>query len=330
MTADCLTPTRAPAALDLPPRGGGRGTPRVAVFTDKLDWHVETTLQAFRALRAAPVAVRLSACKIDTPRPFGLAIPGFRAAPPDLAVVRAIGDGSLEAITMRLGVLHALEALGVPVVNSARAIERCTDKSMASFLLARAGLATPATFAAQSLAQARAIARRECAHGPLVMKPLFGAQGWGLRLIRSESDAPSLEEARGVYYLQRFVPPRGDAFEDTRVLVSRGKIVAAMRRRSRQWITNVRQGAKPVAIEPSAAERDVALRAAEALGAEVAGVDLINDEDGAPLVLEVNSMAGWSGLQRVTPFNIAERLAADALARITAAKASRGRENPDV
>ena len=136
--------------------------PRVAVFTDKLDWHVDHTLAAFRALGATPVAVRLSACRIDTSRPDGLAIPGFHALP-DLAIVRAIGDGSLEAITMRLGVLHALEALGAPLLNPARAIERCTDKSMASFLLRKAGLPAPETFATQSLAQARAIARRECA-----------------------------------------------------------------------------------------------------------------------------------------------------------------------
>jgi len=56
--------------------------------------------------------------------------------------VRAIGDGSLEAVTMRLAILHALEQLGVRVVNKARAIEACTDKSMASFLLQRAGVAT--------------------------------------------------------------------------------------------------------------------------------------------------------------------------------------------
>ena len=57
--------------------------------------------------------MRLAACKIDTTRPHGLAIPGFHGALPDLAIVRAIGDGSLEEITMRLGVLHALQALGV-------------------------------------------------------------------------------------------------------------------------------------------------------------------------------------------------------------------------
>ena len=71
------------------PATGERAHPRVAVFTDKLDWHVDETLKAFRALGARPVAVRLSACRIDTSRAHGLAIPGFRDLP-DLAVVRAI------------------------------------------------------------------------------------------------------------------------------------------------------------------------------------------------------------------------------------------------
>jgi RimK family alpha-L-glutamate ligase len=294
------------------PATGERAHPRVAVFTDKLDWHVDETLKAFRALGARPVAVRLSACRIDTSRPHGLAIPGFHDLP-DLAVVRAIGDGSLEAITMRLAVLHALEALGTPLVNSARAIERCTDKSMASFLLRRAGLPSPETFATQSPAQARAIARRECPRGPLVLKPLFGAQGWGLQLIEKPADLPTLEEARGVYYLQRFVGPARPPFEDMRVLVANGEAVAAMRRRSSHWVTNVRQGARPCAVEPTARERELALAAADAMGAVLAGVDLIAAADGAPQVLEVNSMAGWYGLQKVTPFSIAERLAVETL-----------------
>ena len=294
------------------PAHGERAPPGIAVFTDKLDWHVEETLQACRALGARPVAVRLSACRIDTTRAHGFAIPGFRDLP-DLALVRAIGDGSLEAITMRLAVLHALEALGVPLINSARAIERCTDKSMASFLLRRAGLPTPETFATQSTAQARAIARRECSRGPLVLKPLFGAQGWGLRLIETPDDLPKLEEARGVFYLQRFVGPQRPPFEDLRVLVADGSVVAAMRRRSSHWVTNVRQGARPFAVEPGARERELALAAADAMGAAIAGVDLIVDAAGATQVLEVNSMPGWYGLQKVTPFSIAERLVGETL-----------------
>ncbi|MCX7898882.1 MAG: hypothetical protein N2444_02115 [Methylocystis sp.] len=188
---------------------------------------------------------------------------------------------------------------------------------MASFLLARAGVPTPQTFATQTIAQARAIARRECLSGPLVMKPLFGAQGWGVRLIESEDDIPALNEARGVFYLQRFIGPKRPPYEDMRILISRGKIIGAMRRRSSHWITNVRQGAKPVAADPSAEERDMALAAAHTLGADVAGVDLINDASGAPMVLEVNSMPGWHGLQKVVDFDIAERMAHDALTLVS-------------
>ncbi len=87
-------------------------------------------------------------------------------------------------MTRRLGILHALARLGVPVWNSAAAIERCVDKSMTSFLLSRAGLPTPPTFAVEGLAAAEAVSRRELAGGPLVLKPLFGAQGRGIRLVR--------------------------------------------------------------------------------------------------------------------------------------------------
>lgn len=291
-------------------------TPRVAIFTDKLDWHVDETTLAFDRLGAVAIPVRLAACKIEPSRPSRLIIPGFHSALPDAAVVRAIGDGTLEMITMRLGILHALESLGVPVFNCARAIERCTDKSMASFMLSRAGIATPETFVTQTLAQARAIVRRECRRGPLVLKPLFGAQGWGLRLVRDERNLPKPEEIGGVFYLQRFVAPRQRPYEDKRILISNGNIIGAMLRRSNHWITNVRQGAKPIPVEPTAQEGDLALRSAEALGAFFAGVDLIAQDDGAPLVLEVNSMAGWSGLQSITSFSIAERLARDILAAI--------------
>jgi glutathione synthase/RimK-type ligase-like ATP-grasp enzyme len=146
-----------------------------------------------------------------------------------------------------------------------------------------------------------------------VLKPLFGAQGWGLRLIERPDDLPTLEDARGVFYLQRFIGPSRPPFEDMRVLVANGAVVAAMRRRSSHWVTNVRQGARPSAVEPTIRERELALAAAEVMGAAIAGVDLIVDATGETQVLEVNSMAGWYGLQKVTPFRIAERLAAETL-----------------
>ena len=77
------------------------------------------------------------------------------------------------------------------------------------------------------------------------LKPLFGAQGKGLRLVASPDELPSAEEAAGVWYLQRYVG-RQAGWHDYRVFVVAGRPVAAMARYGTGWITNVRQGAVPM------------------------------------------------------------------------------------
>jgi RimK family alpha-L-glutamate ligase len=300
------------------PKSPGSG-PQIALFIDKFEWHARQMLRAFNQLGARCVPMRLSACSFDMRRQSGLAIPGFGPQLPDLVLVRAVGLGSFEAITLRLGLLHALIAQGVPVVNSARSIELCVDKAATSFQLFKNGIPTPQAFALQSPRATRALVRRECAHGPLVLKPLFGAQGRGLKLIRHESDLPEIETMAGVYYLQRFIgrSQNGDeqnGYSDIRVLVSQGRVVAAMTRRATHWITNIKLGAQaePLALEPDGI--DLALRAAAAVGADFAGVDLLRTAAGELMVIEVNSMPGWQGLQSVTDFSIAEVLAGDLLA----------------
>ncbi len=289
--------------------------PQIALFVDRFEWHAREMLRAFARLGAQCVPMRLSACRFDTRRPDGIVIPGFGPQLPDLALVRAIGLGSFEAVTLRLGLLHALQEIGLPVVNSARSIERCVDKSTTSFLLHKQGIPTPATFALQSPRAARALIKQECQSGPLVLKPLFGAQGRGLKLIRHESDLPPIEELAGVYYLQRFVGHWQNGYSDIRVLVSHGRLVAAMTRRAEHWITNVKLGAKPEALTADAEIEDLSLKSAEAVGADFAGVDLLRTSDGRLTVIEVNSMPGWQGLQSVTDFSIADVLAGDLLAR---------------
>jgi glutathione synthase/RimK-type ligase-like ATP-grasp enzyme len=76
----------------------------------------------------------------------------------------------------------------------------------------------------------------------------------------------------------------------------------------------VKQGGRPVAVAATEDMRDLAVRAAAAVGAAFAGVDVLYDGDGRLTVLEVNSMPAWSGLQKVTPFDIAGALAADLIA----------------
>ena len=225
---------------------------------------------------------------------------------PRLALVRSVPAGSFEQVTLRLGILHALEAQGVVVVNSARAIERCVDKSMTTLLLARAALPTPPTWTVQTVEQARALVQ---AGERLVLKPLFGAQGRGLRLVEPGGELPPPEEYGGVYHLQRFVEPADGVWRDFRVLVVGGRAVAAMARRGMGWITNIGQGgmAEPVATEGPLAE--LAVAATAAVGADHAGVDLIADRDRGLQILEVNSMPAWQGLQGVSREDIALHLA---------------------
>lgn len=306
-----------PASRERPARLPAGG-PRIAIAVDLYDWHARDLRAAFARAGAIATPIRLAQCGFDTTRAGGIVIPGFGGDLPDAVFVRAIGSGAFEGVTLRLSALHGLAALGVPVANAARAVEVCVDKAATSFALAQAGLPTPPTWTVPSLDAARKIVRREAARGPLVLKPLFGAQGFGLRLIAREEDLPALWEVSGVYYLQRFVRRPGRGFADMRFFVSGGEVIAAMTRRSAHWITNVKLGARPEKLDASPAMIDLAVRAAAAVGAEFAGVDMIEGGDGEPLLLEVNSMPGWRGLQKVAPFSIADRLVRDFLARIGA------------
>jgi RimK family alpha-L-glutamate ligase len=301
-----------------------RAAPCIALVVDRFDWHARQLDREFAAWGARCVPVRLNACRFATQSASGLMLDGLGERLPDAVMVRTMSGGTFEAVTVRLGILHALRELGVPVWNDARAIERCVDKSATSFLLARAGIATPPTWTMESLEAAREIVRREAGGGPLVLKPLFGSQGRGLRLVRTPDDLPAAEAVAGVYYLQRYVAAAQDGvFRDFRVFVCQGRAVAAMVRHATNWVTNVKRGGRPMAGVIGGEIKDLAVRAAATVGADFAGVDLILDADGRPTVLEVNSMPAWAGLQKVTPTNIASTLAADLIAALDA-RAVRG------
>ena len=317
--------TALPLALDPRFRGGDnpkhgtskRTRPRIAIFVDDADWHTRRLKRAFIAQGGEPVTLSLGDCGFATDGGHGLYLPGFADALPDAAFVRTISAGSFEQVTMRLGVLHALRELGVPVHNDARAIERCVDKSMTSFMLHKAGIPTPPTWSVESVEDARRVVRVEARAGcPLVLKPLFGSQGRGLRLIERSEDLPAGEDIGGVYYLQRFVRNNPPGWRDWRVFVIGRRAVAAMIRHGKHWRTNASQGARCEAALASGEVADLAVEAVAAVDADYAGVDIIQDTDGRYLVLEVNSMPAWAALQRVSAVDIAGELAAALLGRL--------------
>jgi glutathione synthase/RimK-type ligase-like ATP-grasp enzyme len=137
----------------------------------------------------------------------------------------------------------------------------------------------------------------------------------GLKRIASVSELPDVQEFNGVYYLQRYLPPEQRGWGDWRVFVVNGRAEAAMYRQATTWISNVAQGARCMPAPLEEALRAPAEAACRALQLEYAGVDLMRGAGGDLLVIEVNGIPAWRGLQSVTELDIAQRLVDDLLER---------------
>jgi RimK family alpha-L-glutamate ligase len=239
----------------------------------------------------------------------------------DAVIVRGIPRGSLEQVIFRVDALHALVARGVTCVNGPRAIERTIDKFLASALLARAGVPTPRTIACERPEDALdAFAELG---GDVIVKPLFGSMGAGMTRVDDADVAYRVFHAlaleRAVYYLQEALPHAG---RDLRAFVVGGRVLAAVERVGPGWRKNVARGAQARVTALSAEQERLCLDAAEALGVDYAGVDLLH-ADGRDAVLELNGIPGWRGLQEATGADVAEALVAHLEAVVSAARAAR-------
>lgn len=291
---------------------------KIPVFTDEVPqqggWHGMVLAEAFAQKGHEAVMVDLRDCAIDlTGDRAKISIPYFNEIP-QLAFVRGIAPGSLQQVITRLNILHILSMLGTTIYNNAKAIERTVDKGMTSFLLKQNGLATPATTVCESRALAHATIKTKLQQeNELVIKPLFGSQGKGVRLLDANNamPLPGDEHVDGVFYLQSKINT-GENSHDYRVFVIRNKAVAAMRRTGDHWLHNVAKGAK---CQPNKEAEILYLaeQAALAINIQYCGVDIIRDASGNLSVLEVNSIPAWRGLQSVTDVNIAQLLVDDLL-----------------
>jgi RimK family alpha-L-glutamate ligase len=222
----------------------------------------------------------------------------------DAVLARIVPGGSLEQIIYRIDALHWLEVRGVRVMNTPAAIERTVDKFYTTALLHTAGLPTPDTVVCETIDQAMAAVR---ALGDVVIKPLFGSMGHGLVRVSDPEVAfrvlKSLDITRAVFYVQRAVDHGG---RDLRAFVVGGKVIGAIERHARDgdWRTNVSRGGVAVPCELPEAWKELAIRAAAVVGADYAGVDLLPVGNGV-LVVEINGIPGWQGLQRATGLDVA-------------------------
>ena len=226
--------------------------PLSLVVSDQRDWHarqMEAALvaqgRASRADRSRRVRVRHDEARADLRcRHLGSRLPdAVHVRTLSAGIVRGDHEASRRAACAVRAGRRRLE-------RSARdrALRRQVDDEL-SARARRAADAADLDDRSRSTRRAHS-SRAKSRRGPLVLKPLFGSQGKGLRLIRSPDDLPAPDEVAGVYYLQRFEAVAGEDFRDYRLFVVRGRVIAAMMRRAPTWITNVKQGGEPWRVAP--------------------------------------------------------------------------------
>jgi len=271
-------------------------------------WHVADLRRAARALDIKLEAVLFAqvSARVGAGRQT-VEAGGVTLSEADGVLVRMMPPGSLEQVVFRMDALHRVVASGVPVWNPPRAVEAAVDKYLTLALLDQAGLPVPPTWTGQTASEA--LAAFDNLGGDVVVKPLFGSEGRGLVRVNDRELAwrtlHALERLGAVLYLQQTIRHPG---HDIRVFVLRGHVLGAMRRfaPAGEWRTNISLGGRAEPAEIDFEAEHLALGAAKALGAEVAGVDLVEDLDrGRLTILEVNAVPGWRALSRVTGIDVA-------------------------
>ena len=279
---------------------------RIAVLAARTGWHTQEIERAAVERGHEAVVLPYEGLVATIGADAGLRSRSTQLDGVDAVLARIIPSGSLEQIIFRVDALHRLEDRGVKVLNSPRAIERTVDKFWTSALLEQCGIPTPETIVCDDAEEATAAFRRL---GDVIVKPLFGSMGLGMVRVKDEEMAfrvfRTVEQIRGVYYLQRTIDHDG---VDIRAFVIGGRVLAAIERRAAGWRTNLACGGTARAISLPEPLNALAVRAAAAVGADYAGVDLLTATDGTAYVLEVNGIPGWKGLQEATGLDVAGRL----------------------
>ena len=204
-------------------------------------------------------------------------------------------------------VVRQFEMADIFTLNRSDGISRSRDKLRSTQLLSRAGVGLPTTSFAHESQDVRGIL--EVVGGPpVVVKLLEGTQGVGVVLAETQKAAESVISAfrqlDANFLVQEFIEEAGGA--DIRALIVDGEVVAAMERQGPpgEFRSNLHRGGYARATKLTPNQEATAVRAASAMGLNVAGVDMIQSNDG-PMVLEVNSSPGLEGIEGASRVDVA-------------------------
>ncbi len=204
-------------------------------------------------------------------------------------------------------VVRQFEQMDVYTPNTANGISSARDKLRANQILSRHNIAMPPTAFVRNRADVRPAIER-VGGAPVVIKLLEGTQGIGVILAPqvkvAEAIIETLHSTKQNVLIQKFIAEsRG---RDIRALVVGDRVVAAMRRVADgdEFRSNVHRGGRvePVTLDP--VYEQTAVRSAQIMGLRVAGVDMLESDEG-PLVMEVNSSPGLQGIEAATNLDVA-------------------------
>ncbi|MBM4251723.1 MAG: 30S ribosomal protein S6--L-glutamate ligase [Deltaproteobacteria bacterium] len=227
---------------------------------------------------------------------------------------RSLAD--FDAVIPRIGASHTFygtavvrqfEMMGTYTLNRSLAISRSRDKLRSLQIMAKQGIGLPVTGCAHSTRDVDGLIN-SVGGAPLVVKLLEGTQGIGVVLAENRNAAESVIEAfRGLkanIIVQEFIKEaRGN---DIRCFVIGDKVFAAMMRKAPEgeFRSNLHRGGVATRVKITPAERATAVKAAKAMGLQVAGVDILRSAHG-PVVMEVNSSPGLEGIEKSTQKDVA-------------------------
>lgn len=233
-----------------------------------------------------------------TVRYFGEALPHYDAVIPRIGASITFYGTAL---------VRQFEMMGTFSVNESVAISRSRDKLRSLQLMSRKGLGLPVTGFAHCPDNTRDLLRR-VGGAPVVIKLLEGTQGIGVVLAETQKAAESLIDAfsglKANILVQEYI--KEAAGSDIRCFVINGKVVATIKRTAAEgeFRSNLHRGGSAETVRITKEERATAVKAAQSMGLNVCGVDLLRSSRG-PLIMEVNSSPGLQGIEQTTHKNVA-------------------------
>lgn len=272
----------------------------------RLPSDIKMLSNAVKAKGHTPKVIRVDKCQLYYTRTKPKLLYGGKSFPKiDVIIPRF---SALENIALRASIVHQIEMLNIPIIQSYTSLVRAKNKLRTLQLLTEKGIPVPKTMVVSRF-EYLDDAIKKIGSFPIIIKTPFGSLGKGVAIVETRR---SLHSAFDMLLtspdftsilIQEYVAESDG--KDIRVFIVDGKIVASMERDSegRDFRSNLALGGQGKIVELSKTEKEISLAAAEALNLKIAGVDLLRSKTG-PVIMEVNCNPGLEGITKVSGLDI--------------------------